>query len=206
MATAALYNALPSLEEADAKFVNREHIFAKLAPVLAKYDRKFGVCLIHRHCDLEEGEMMVATGNISQPERNVTCYPDRWLPTGEAFEFSRNQAPSPPQELFEEFRGIVQGLGVLGLFNVQDEELSGGTGVERTEGRRNITEIDPHGGSDDNIPTGWILGLDGNTVRIRSCSQCKVSGGSHFRMRRRKWPPWGDVWPPDVWPPHVDGP
>lgn len=38
---------------------------------------QFGVCLVHRHCDLQEGEMMVATGNFSQPAKDVQCYPEK---------------------------------------------------------------------------------------------------------------------------------
>ena len=101
---AALYNSLPSVDDADKKFINRDQIFSKIAPLLAAYDNKFGLCLVHRHCSLEDGEIMVATGNVTQPERNVECYPERWLATGEPYEFNRTPRPSPPRELFEEFQ------------------------------------------------------------------------------------------------------
>lgn len=156
---AALYNSLPLVKEAHEKFVNRDQIFSKLVPLLASYENRFGVSLVHRHCTLEEGEMMVANGNISQPERNVSCYPDRWLATGEPYEFTRKQTCSPPQGLLEEFQKIVGVTEVLGLFYVQyeDHSESGGVSVERTEGRMNIVEILPQDHSISLIPTGWLL-------------------------------------------------
>jgi len=162
MATvAALYNSLPSINEADNKFVERDRIFSQLAPLLAAYEHKFGVCLVHRHCTLEEGEMMVATENISQPERDVQSYPERWLATGEPYEFTRKPTRSPPPRLLEVFQKIVRGVDVLGLFYIQDEDCLGGLTRERTEGRKNIVEIVPHGHlshASESIETGWLPG------------------------------------------------
>jgi hypothetical protein len=181
MATiAALYNSLPSVDAADKMFVNRDQIFSRLAPLLAAYDNKFGLCLVHRHCALEEGEMMVATGNVTQPERNVDCYPERWLATGEPYEFTRTPIPSPPRELFEEFQKIVHAVDVLGLFYIQDEQRSGRVAVERTDGRKNIVELLPEGDSTNSISTGWLLGPDENPTLI-ACCQCKVIDGVHVQ-------------------------
>ena len=97
---ASLYNSLPSLEEATNKFTNRAHIFSKLASLLSKYEHKFGVCLVHVHCKLEESEIMVASGHVSQPECNVDCYPVCWLASGEPYEFTKEPIVTPPPELF----------------------------------------------------------------------------------------------------------
>jgi len=168
--SAELYNSLPSIDEANSKFVNRDHIFSELAPLFAAYGNKFGVCLVHRHCTLEEGELMVATDNVSQPERDVQCYPERWLATGEPYEFTRTPTQSPPQGLLEEFRKIVHGmLDVLGLFYMEDRDHSGGVFVERTEGRKNIVEVVPHGHSSNDISTGWLPGLEKNGI-VYTCS------------------------------------
>jgi len=171
-----LYNSLPSLKEAEKQFVNRDQIFSKLAPLLAAYGNRFGACIVHRHCTLEEGEMMVATENISQPERNVACYPDRWLATGEPYEYHRKPAPSPPQGLFEEFQKIVDGMQCLGLFFVRDEG-EGGVSLERTEGRKNIVEIVEASTPRKSITTAWRL--QSGTSHLYECNECIESGGSH---------------------------
>jgi hypothetical protein len=176
-----LYNSLPSVVEADRKFLCRDQIFSKLSSLLAAYGNKFGVCLVHRHCELEDGEMMVATGNITQPERNVECYPERWLATGEPYEFNRNPTRSPPRELFEEFQKIVDAVDVLGLFYIQDEQRLAGVSVERTEGRKNIVEIvlpvrsHTSISSPNAISTGWLPGY--STMQL--CCQCIIVDGIH---------------------------
>ena len=102
-----LYNSLPSLQESQARFRNRQEIFEKLSPLLSRFSNKYGVCLVHRHCTLEEGEKMVATGGISSPQRDAKCHPLRWLATGEPFEFTTEVTEPPPRELLESFRQIV---------------------------------------------------------------------------------------------------
>ncbi|KAF8164801.1 hypothetical protein B0H34DRAFT_793266 [Crassisporium funariophilum] len=92
MAPINAYNLLPSLGEAVAGFVDRD-ILTKLMPLFAAY-QNFAVCLVHRHCTLEEGEHMVSTGAITQPEREGQMFPSSWLATGEPFEFNREQTPA----------------------------------------------------------------------------------------------------------------
>ncbi|KDR68303.1 hypothetical protein GALMADRAFT_215957 [Galerina marginata CBS 339.88] len=159
---ASLYNSLPSLEEAADKFTNRAQIFSKLASLLAKYEHKFGVCLVHAHCKLEEGEIMVSTGHVSQPERDVECYAECWLASGEPYEFTKEPVVSPPPELLSQFRDIVDGIDVLGLYAVSAPPSSGIL-LERTDGRKNITEIVPSAGPQD-IETAWLPGVDNPIV------------------------------------------
>ena len=141
--SALLYNTLLSVEEADFMFDNREEILSKLAPLLAKYDNQFGVCLVHRHSDLEDGEMMVTRGDTSEPEKAAECHPERWLVTGVPYEFSSEPTPSPPEGLLKEFQYIVKGLGILGLaYLPKNTQLEpGDLYSEHTEGRKNIMKI-----------------------------------------------------------------
>ncbi len=101
-----LYNGLSSVEDASYRLGNPKEILEKLTPVFEKYGDKFGVCLVHRHCTLDEGEKMVADGDISQPERDIECYPERWLASGEPYEFTRKPTESPPLELLEKFKEV----------------------------------------------------------------------------------------------------
>jgi len=179
----SLYNSLPSLSEANEKFVDRDQIFSEVAPLLVAYERKFGVCLVHRHCELYEGELMVATGDVTQPEpeRDVQCYPHRWTAAGEPFEFTRDAAQPLPQSLLEEFQKIfyAQDVKVLGLFHVQDERFSRGIPTERTEGRKNILEYGDSG-NPDAIIAEWTVGPGKDLILKGSC-RC-VQGASHFKV------------------------
>lgn len=157
--TSILYNKLPSLAEANQKFRDRDDILKRLASVFAKHDRRFGVSLIHSHCKLEQGEKMVAEGPISQPERNVECFPEHWLATGEAYEFTKKPTISPPSDLLTEFQSIIGDIGVLGICFVANEDRPTGIMLERTEGRMNIIEQVEESPS-NTIATCWLLGPD----------------------------------------------
>jgi hypothetical protein len=147
---AALYNTFPSLEEADEKFSNRERIFPMLVAVLSGYEDKFAVNLVHSHGKLEEGEKMVATGLINQPMKDVECYPDRWLPTGQAYGFNTQPTESPPEDLLGKFKAVVDtmdpvdGVGVLAMSYLKNLPVAPGeVYMERTEGRADILESVP---------------------------------------------------------------
>ncbi|KAI9861045.1 MAG: hypothetical protein M1813_005474 [Trichoglossum hirsutum] len=138
MATVSvLYNTLPSLGDAEKRFLDREKVFATVRNLLA-------------------------IDNISQPE-NVSSlkeyYPERWLPSGEAYEFTTRPTISPPADLMKAFNDLTSHIGVLGLYyiNGQDE----GKMVEHTEGRKNI--LNPLTDTDEaravnHIETAWNLG------------------------------------------------
>jgi len=136
-----IYNSLPTVFDADKQLsqIDRDAVFSKLAPVLAKYQYQFDICLIHAHCKVEHGERMIEVGNITQPEDAAsfgTFYPDKWLSTGEPFEFTSTPTSDPPPELFTELSQITGGINVLGLHFAGTPRK--GRWVERTEGRRNI--------------------------------------------------------------------
>ncbi|KDR85789.1 hypothetical protein GALMADRAFT_150186 [Galerina marginata CBS 339.88] len=151
-----MYNSLPTLGDADDRFFQRDVVFEKLAPLLSNYNNQFGVCLIHSHCELKEGEKMVQRGNICQPEESNTDphYPIRWLDNGIPYEFTTETTPSPPAQLIADFKSIVGDIGVLGLYFAG---MSAGIELERTEGRKNITMVVPDI-APGNVETAWLPG------------------------------------------------
>ncbi|PPQ81610.1 hypothetical protein CVT26_002977 [Gymnopilus dilepis] len=184
--SASLYNSLPTINVANVVFANRDKVLRDLAE-LFKDHSQFGVCLVHRHCKLEAGERMVAEGNVSQPERvkDSECYPERWLATGEAYEFSREQTVSPSPELLDKFQHIVGNINVLGIFYIRDKGVDG-VALERTEGRRNIVEIVPRNTPRRSLTTAWLFGSstvnDVHTVLIHECSACTVARNTNSHI------------------------
>lgn len=165
-----MYNDLPSITEADKRFTDRSATFAKLAPLLSRYGHQFGVCLVHAHCVLEPGEMMVGTGDVCQPIKTNTgtnYYAERWLSNGSPYEFTTSPTFYPPADLVAEFERIVSDIGVLGLYfaGASDDNLRS----ERTEGRKNITSVVSEPQADD-IETAWVFkGKDLLRVACRHC-------------------------------------
>jgi hypothetical protein len=150
------YNALPSLEEAACTFLERDALFKSLGKLFARYAFRFGVCLVHAHCQLLPGEAMVAEEYVTKPETAGPAYPTYWLIDGTPYEFSREAAEQPPEELFIEFRNIVNGCKVaLGICYVgKREEIL----MERSEGRNNICEIHSAEAHPRYTETAWVPG------------------------------------------------
>ena len=181
MATQAiLYNALPTLEEADGRFVNREQIFAAVRDLLSEYGFVFGLCLIHAHCTLEDGEIMIGRESESQPEMASTLvqyYPERWLSSGEPYEFTTRPTTPPPVALFDAFKQLTSDIEVLGLYHIDNEGLEKPSKmIEHTEGRKNI--LRPFADGDlantaTQTQTAWDLGsLDPVTMACASIVVC----------------------------------
>ena len=160
-------------------FVDRTQLFSKLAPLLAAYQYQFGVCLVHAHCKLEEGEKMVASGHVSEPQKDVPCYPERWLASGEPYEFTKEPTVAPPAALFTEFKAIVGNNDVLGLYAAGDDPHSEKL-QEWTEGRKNITrvvtEIDP-----EDIETGWLPGT-ADPITMACTKYCRKIDKGHIKV------------------------
>jgi len=178
---AALYNTFPSLEEADEKFSNRERIFPMLVAVLSGYEDKFAVNLVHSHGKLEEGEKMVTTELINQPMKDVECYPDRWLPTGQAYGFNTRPTESPPEGLLGKFKAVVDtmgpigGVGILAMSYLKNLPMGPGeVYMERTKGRADILESVPET-QDGMIWTCWA------SVGGKMCPMygCESDGPNH---------------------------
>ena len=192
--TVTLYNALPTLGEAEERFASRERMFAAVRSLLAEYGFVFGLCLIRAHCKLADDEIMVGRGNISQPEKAsalVECYPERWLSSGEPYEFTTRPTTSPPAPLIDAFHQLTSHVEVLGLYHIGNEgQDKPGKMVEYTEGRKNIlrpfTDAD-RAHTATQTETAWNLGsLDPVTLACESIIICDSrttrSGGVHKGM------------------------
>jgi len=193
MYTYELYNSLPSLREA------REHLFSLdggpdpllkyLGPLFKKYPQ-FGICLIHAHCKLGSGERMVSTGRISEPKivSDESCFPERWLSSGDPFEFSSSptvKGGSVPKELLDGFQARLRSFspndlsGLLGIYWIHDPDSDDSkTGydqskvpnkdiiwLETTEGRTNILEPitkDKAMGMSNGVPAAWYVSCRDN--------------------------------------------
>lgn len=181
------YNTLPSLLEATTRFTGRDQLFHKLAELLSRYGGTFGVCLIHSHCELFEDEIMLEEDDASQPISlsNVSeCYAERWLPSGEPFEFTTRPAKSPPDELIKDFWELTRDVGVLGLYYTSGADEHG-VKLEWTEGRTNKTRmISAEDWDQHPVETGWNLGK-GETVTMACILLCATAttaqGGHHLR-------------------------
>ncbi|KAF8587757.1 hypothetical protein K439DRAFT_1630373 [Ramaria rubella] len=174
----AVYNALPHIEEAHVKFTNRDEVFAKLTPFIAKHNYVYGVCLVHGHTKLEAGEVMVSTSDsvtepISSPSKSY--HPERWLATGQPYEFTYEPTVEPPPEVFEEFSKIVGPGSPLGLFFVDVNAPT--TRTETTDGRKSVTRPGlPDEGVDNLkwVEAAWVPGRDIIVygICVYSCTNC----------------------------------
>ncbi|KAM3517017.1 hypothetical protein NHJ13051_009370 [Beauveria bassiana] len=161
---AHLYNTLPTLGHADDQFVNRDSVFEQLAELLAKYDNAFGICLVHSHCKLADGEIMLAKEDISEPVQLALIeqyYPERWLANGTAYEFSTRKTDDPPQDLVDEFYRITHGFGlqnILGFYHIEGSQDAPAV-IEWTEGRKNLTRaMTEEDKSAQPVQTAWNFG------------------------------------------------
>ncbi|KAI1126950.1 hypothetical protein F5Y10DRAFT_278468 [Nemania abortiva] len=140
MALATIYNRLPTLEVADERFNEREKMFAQLGGLLEQYGNVFGLCLVHAHCTISDDEVMLRRGNVSQPEKLsglTKLYAERWMSSGEPYEFTTRLTTAPPEALLEAFNRLTSHVGVLGLYHI-DKEDNCSKAIEHTEGRKNI--------------------------------------------------------------------
>ncbi|MCJ1329842.1 hypothetical protein MMC10_006523 [Thelotrema lepadinum] len=182
---AELYNTLPTLADAEERFTHREQIFVACRSLLAKYENNFGICLVHAHCNLSDGEIMLARGNVSQPEKIsklAEYYPERWLSSGTPYEFTTRLTTAPPVALVEAFNQLTVQLGVLdlvgelpgmlprmlpgllpssSLYHIDKGENKPGKMIEHTEGRMNF--LMPYTDGDrahlaTQTETAWDLG------------------------------------------------
>ena len=156
-----LYNTLPTLGEAEDELAKQQFDNVALAYLLAKFHHEFGLYLVHAHCKLKQGEIMLAKGDVSQPTyvSDVDCYSaENWLPTGEAFEFREGETKSPPSELLNELNRLTNDTGILGLYYVGKDIPQ--KKLEYSDGRKNILKPLEEGQEKDTIETGWVASKD----------------------------------------------
>jgi hypothetical protein len=169
------YNGLLTIQEADQALTDRQGWFKKIAPLLSREElqERFNLCLVHKHVVLQQGERMVATGLVTQPERlsdpmPSDIIPSSWTAAGIPFEWKRVKSPeeivdSPPAAFFQEFSKLVGRDSVLGLSLPQDPVAEGQIWCERidNEDRQHILEIQPvegPWGDEDTVhQTSWSL-------------------------------------------------
>ncbi|KAK4494765.1 hypothetical protein PRZ48_014121 [Zasmidium cellare] len=155
------YSTLPDVIEADERFCDRTRLFQDIGRLLAEHGNEFGLCLVHRHCTLEEGEIMLSENGVSQPVQAslaADCYAERWLPSGQPFEFSSQSTETPSAALFSQFRALVGDDSSLGLYyapqSSESEEMK--RLLEWTEGRKNLTRQMTSDDIDlDTVETAW---------------------------------------------------
>ena len=182
------YNALPTLFEANKRFSHRSETFNALNKLLSTYQNSWGVCLVHAHCKLTEGEIMLAgDDNFTQPVKVLdasTCHPSCWLPSGEPFEFTTHATEVSPEKLVNEFQSLTKDVGVLGLFYAKTSKANAKDGalVEWTEGRSNLVRPLEANDLALAIETAWILadcGAVPMTCKLYCITETTDRGGSH---------------------------
>jgi hypothetical protein len=187
------YNGLPSIEDADTAFVDRNNIFTKLAPLFAReeYRGVYDVCLIHHHFDLKPGERMVSHGSISLPtlssqesQDDPLIIPERWTAYGDPFEFRKVKsgeefAPPPPASLLEEFRQCVgDQASILGICLAEGRLPEGHVYWETTNdhvARSHVLEIKERVDLADCrslFETCWRPESDGTRIVMTCCAVC----------------------------------
>ncbi|KAF1844443.1 uncharacterized protein K460DRAFT_379386 [Cucurbitaria berberidis CBS 394.84] len=177
------YNAFPTLLEANNRFTNRKQVFFDLTKLLSRYGNAFGVCLVHTHCGLLEGEIMLEKDDISQPvsvSEAGRYYAERWLPSGVPYEFTSRPTETPPEALFNEFKAMTQDAGVLGLYHVGREAV---TRVEWTEGRKNmVRDIKDEDWHLSPVETAWNLGRGDpvTMVCVLLCATATTESGGYY--------------------------
>jgi hypothetical protein len=161
------YNILPDVLEAEKQFRDQERAFAAAQAVLANYPEGFGICLIHGHGALDHGEILLASGDVSEPTKiseTLDFYPERWLASGKPYEFTTRPTKMPSPALLEGFKTAMRGNTSLGLCYpmLEDGEVSPKPRMEWTEGRRILTRLRKDGEVvDAQIPTSWTLQGEG---------------------------------------------
>jgi len=185
MYSTELYNQLPYLGDAFTRLRSLpggpQNLLKYLAPVFKDHPY-FGICLVHRHCTLEDGERMLSVGRVSQPEivEEGKYFPERWLANGDPYEFSSHPTVEndyPLSDLLEAFSSRLTAYSnsfkiedlsnLLGVYFTSDPDTGEATlprediiWVEKTEGRQNIIEPVPREqaiSTANSIQAGWNI-------------------------------------------------
>ncbi|KAF2966551.1 hypothetical protein GQX73_g7028 [Xylaria multiplex] len=83
----------------------------------------------------------LSTYGLVEPElaaELLEYYLERWLPSGEAYEFMTQPTITPPATLAQSMHNITLRAGVIGSHHIDKESKQSGKVIERTEGCKNI--------------------------------------------------------------------
>jgi hypothetical protein len=180
-----IYNSLPFLDTADNNFLPHREILsdAELILLFKKYHR-YGVCLVHRHYDIEIGELVVTDGDTTRPlpQENGSYYPERWLPDGTAYEFNTKRGEDQLDEMFlKKFQEILKkynGLKSLGIFFIHSGPKPGRVMLEETDVVTRLSttkEVECGGYPMESIETNWIPGSSVTPLFCICTPHCKPS-------------------------------
>ncbi|TFK33429.1 hypothetical protein BDQ12DRAFT_715824 [Crucibulum laeve] len=181
------YNAIRLLLSADAYVRQRlEDILSKLRDAkFNKWEKDFGVCLVHRHFELKENEVVLERGLVSQPAPNSsTRYAERWVKLDDkymAYEFTDMPTSSPPKELWDAFIQIVSDAGMsdaLGLFYLPSQIREGKFGLETSseDDRTNTIEYRDSLLDDSSVVrAAWRIGSPSNKTDAGVCTGCTLN-------------------------------
>ncbi|EKD03069.1 hypothetical protein A1Q2_02518 [Trichosporon asahii var. asahii CBS 8904] len=124
----AYYSGLPSVNEAHRSLedVQFDAIKADVGHLLAHFGDSFGMCLVHHHFDLLDGEVMAeGEDGVCKPRLTASgdkFYPKRFDRHGKAYEFSTVPQEPVPEVLFQAFRTLVPETVHLGLYSRQGDD------------------------------------------------------------------------------------
>jgi hypothetical protein len=211
--SSSAFNTLPSLDDADAEFKERNAaaiVNSVLAGIFTKHDVDglLGVQLLHRHFSLDNDERLVDVGGASVPwsDDGSEALDSRILPVSWAFEgdtyhpyefrFSpptqELYKPVVPEPFFVEFNEALKAHDLQGVLGIRSLKTSPSKKpeMEITKGRSNITfDYDSDAAEDDNaIEASWAFSGAGMPATLSFCtSYCSSRSdyGGHNRYHNR---------------------
>ncbi|RXW19980.1 hypothetical protein EST38_g5852 [Candolleomyces aberdarensis] len=188
------YNNLPTIQGASETFTDRPQWLMKIASLMAREEYKaYGLTLVHQHVKLEQGERMVATGLVTQPEsvpdkEHPNVIPSAWTAEGRPFEWLRvatpeDLMPPPPAELIKDLGAILAEdtaiRRVLGLAlrpGHLSEEYVWWESIEHSLRQHVISEKERSKLSASDYETCWIPKRTGPTemdIVMACCGLCR---------------------------------
>ncbi len=163
---------------------------------------KFAIRLLHRHFDVADDEKVVHHGNVAMPwETNNLPFAiqDKIIPSSFVISAADKLFPyeftyvepdvaatvqygtvlSDHAAFLREFNAVLKSTGLIEVLSLAVlEYLTGGIGMETTEGRANITVPLEAADSDDvdSIETVWLFDPKDPQQRGRCKLRCKMKG------------------------------
>lgn len=123
--------------------------------------------------------MLCTSDSVSEPVHSpAEYYPVRWLPSGQAYEFSNKPIASPPPiAFFNEFKEIIGTGSPLGICCVDKNGPE--TVTETNDGKKSYTQPGSVSSGTDEVPlqSAWLPGRDSPLGRCYVGGACGPHGG-----------------------------